>query len=198
MNDESGEWGTGNANVSHETHLHPPSVSWTGRPLCSGDRPIVPRSPFPIPRSQQGFSLLEVIAAIMLLAIAFTALMKVAEASIRLSQNASAHSEAALYARSLLDTAFVNEAIKPGSSSGQFDQRFRWRMDVTTWNPPVPAPSALSPGPTATIATMQLYQLDLDVLWGSPAHPYSAHFRTLRLGSPSTGGIAAGNAQARR
>ncbi|MEO9078090.1 MAG: prepilin-type N-terminal cleavage/methylation domain-containing protein [Rhodanobacter sp.] len=148
---------------------------------------------------QHGFSLLEVIAAIMLLAIAFTALMKVAGASISLSQNAAAHSEAALYARSLLDTAFVNQAIKPGSSSGQFDQRFRWKMDVTRWDPPVaPVPSSPLPGTSPTIATMQLYQLDLNVLWGSPARPYSAHFRTLRLGSPSSAGFAAGNAQARR
>ena len=135
----------------------------------------------------------------MLLAIAFTALMKVAGASISLSQNAAAHSEAALYARSLLDTVFVSEAIKPGSSSGKFDQRFRWRLDVSPWNPPVaPAPNAPLPGLTAPIATMQLYQLDLDVLWGSPTHPHTAHFRTLRLGSPSSGGLDPGNPQARR
>lgn len=150
-------------------------------------------------RSQRGFSLLEVIAAIMLLAIAFTALMKVAGASAHLSQNASAHSEAALYARSLLDTAFTNEAIQPGSSSGKFDQRFRWQLTVSAWNPPAAqVPSASPPGSPATMATMQLYQLDLEVLWGSSAHPYSAHFRTLRLGSPPSGGFDAGNAQARR
>jgi general secretion pathway protein I len=148
---------------------------------------------------QQGFSLLEVIAAIMLLAIAFTALMKVAGASISLSQNAAAHSEAALYARSLLDTVFVSEAIKPGSSAGKFDQHFRWRLNVSPWDPPAaPAPNAPLPGPSSAIATMQLYQLDLDVLWGSPSHPHSAHFRTLRLESPSSDRLDGGHAQARR
>lgn len=135
--------------------------------------------------SQRGFSLLEVIAAIMLLAIAFTALMKVAGASISLTHNAAEHSGAAMRARSLLDSAFVGEPIKPGSSSGRFDQQYRWQLNVTRWN---------QTGNTAPDAALHLYQLDLDVLWGPLAHPRSAHFRTLRLGGPDVGN----NLQARR
>ncbi|HZX71885.1 MAG TPA: type II secretion system protein [Rhodanobacter sp.] len=129
-----------------------------------------------------GFTLLEVIAAIMLLAIAFTVLMRVAGGSIRLSQNASDHSEAALWARSLLDTAFTTEPIQPGTTSGRFDQRFRWRLDVSPWRPPSAAPNT----------PLQLYQLDLDVMWGPPVNPYSARFRTLRLSSAAS---ADGNGQ---
>ncbi|MEO8998392.1 MAG: prepilin-type N-terminal cleavage/methylation domain-containing protein [Rhodanobacter sp.] len=133
------------------------------------------------PQSQQGFSLLEVIAAIMLLAIAFTALMKVAGASISLTHNAAEHSEAAMRARSLLDSAFVGEPIKPGSSSGKFDQHYRWQLNVTPWN---------SSGNAEPGAPLHLYQLDLEVLWGPSAHPRSAHFRTLRLGGPDVANSA--------
>ena len=132
--------------------------------------------------SQQGFSLIEVIAAIMLLAIAFTALMKVAGASTSLTQNAAEHSGAAMRARSFLDSVFVGEPIKPGSSSGKFDQQYRWQLNVTPWN---------EAGNAAPQASLHLYQLDLNVLWGPLAHPRSAHFRTLRLGGP----VAANNAQ---
>ena len=131
-------------------------------------------------RRQQGFSLLEVIAAIMLLAVAFTALMKVAGSAISLTQNAAEHSEAAMWARGKLDSAFVGESLKPGSSSGQFNAKFRWQLDVTPWNQVGAAPPN---------APLHLYQLDLDVLWGPPGHPRSAHFRTLRLsGSDVVGG----------
>lgn len=129
---------------------------------------------------QRGFSLLEVIAAIMLLAIAFAALMKVAGASISLTRNAAEHSEAAMHARSLLDSAFVGESVRAGSRSGRFNQQYRWQLDVTPWN---------QAGVAAPDAALRLYQLDLAVSWGPPAHPRSAHFRTLRLGGP------AGNAQ---
>ncbi len=137
-------------------------------------------------RSQRGFSLLEVIAAIMLLAIAFTALMKVAGASIGLTQNAARHSEAAMWARSLLDSAFVGEPLKPGSSSGQFNQQFRWQLNVAPWSQAGIAPPD---------APLHLYQLDLDVLWGSRGHPRSAHFRTLRLAGPDVTDAASASAQ---
>lgn len=140
----------------------------------AGGRSPVPRSRFPAFNPQTGFSLLEVIAAILLLAIAFTALMKVAGASMALSHNAAEHSAAAMHARGLLDSAFVGESIKPGSQSGHFDSRYRWTLEVSAWNP----------GEPAAAATLQLYQLDLTVLWGPAARPRTAHFRTLRLGSP--------------
>ena len=124
-----------------------------------------------------GFSLLEVIAAILLLAIAFTALMKVAGASINLTRNAAEYSQAAMRARSMLDSAFVGEPIKSGTHSGRFDQQYRWQLDVTPWN----AGSPENPG-----ALLQLYQLDLTVSWGPQAHPRTSHFRTLRLGGPVT------------
>ena len=126
----------------------------------------------------RGFTLLEVIAAIALLAIAFTVLMRIAGGAIRLGENAAAHSEAALWARSLLDTAFISEPVRPGSTSGRFDQRFRWQLDVTPWRP--------GPTPAQAQAPLQLYQLDLEVLWGPATHPQTAHFRTLRLAAAET------------
>jgi general secretion pathway protein I len=185
----NGEQGPGNTKISRDLR---PYASAQGLPQSElhADRQLcVPRSPFPIPRSQQGFSLLEVIAAIMLLAIAFTALMKVAGASISLTHNAAEHSEAAMWARSLLDSAFVGEPVKPGSSSGRFDRQFRWQLEVTPWN---------GAGIAAPNAPLHLYQLDLDVLWGPTAHPRSAHFRTLRLGGPQVGGAQLDDSQAAR
>ncbi|MEW9624657.1 prepilin-type N-terminal cleavage/methylation domain-containing protein [Rhodanobacter geophilus] len=135
-------------------------------------------------KRQRGFSLLEVIAAMLLLAVAFAALMKVAGGAIALSRNAAAHDEAALWARSLLDSAYVTEPVAPGHRSGRFDDRYRWTLDVTPWQPPGAQPTGTQPG----AATQQLYRLDLAVQWGSAAHPQVAHFDTLRLGQPQGAG----------
>ncbi len=133
-----------------------------------------PKSRIPSPESrQQGFTLLEVIAAIMLLGIAFAALLKVAGGAMALSRNAAAHDEAALWARSALDSAYVTEAVTPGSRSGKFNARYRWTLTTTAWQPP-----GSQPGENA----LGLYRLDLAVRWGSAAHPQVAHFETLRLG----------------
>jgi general secretion pathway protein I len=130
---------------------------------------------------QRGFSLLEVIAAIMLLAIAFAALMKVAGASISLTQNAAGYTQAALWARGMLDSAFVGEPVRAGNSAGQFNKTYRWRLAVTPWT---------ATGNVLPTAPMHLYQLDLDVLWGPVSRPRSAHFRTLRLAGQTPTGAA--------
>lgn len=146
------------------------------------------RAPFAMTRRrhQHGFTLLEVIAAIMLLAIAFTALMQVAGASIGLTQNAVAHSQAAMWARSKLDSAFVTTPVQVGHSTGQFDRQFAWQLDVTPWS---------SAGTPEAPAALQLYQLDLNVAWGPSSHPRSAHFRTLRLAAAQPGAGAAAPAE---
>lgn len=87
-----------------------------------------------------------------------------------------------MWARSMLDSAYVGEPLQAGRRSGRFDRQFRWRLDVTPWNQAGVVPPA---------APLHLYQLDLDVQWGPLAHPREAHFRTLRLAGPQVGGAGA-------
>ncbi|MFK2905862.1 prepilin-type N-terminal cleavage/methylation domain-containing protein [Dyella ginsengisoli] len=134
------------------------------------------------PRRARGFSLIEVIAALLLLAITFTALMKVAGGAIGLTQHAAQRSEAAMWARSLLDSAFVTEPIRAGTSRGAFNKQYRWQLRVTPWNP------AGKPAPNVAL---QLYQLDLDVSWSGAGHDQVAHFSTLRLGASHPAGAPA-------
>jgi general secretion pathway protein I len=131
-------------------------------------------------RRQRGFSLLEVIAAILLLAVTFAALMQVAGGAIGLTRRAATHDEAAMWARSKLDSAFVLDAPKPGVTEGRFDKDYRWRLQVTPWTA-----AGVSQG-----GMLRLYRLDLEVLWGTTAHPDRAHFSTLRAAVVAPGGAS--------
>jgi general secretion pathway protein I len=130
---------------------------------------------------QQGFSLLEVIAAIAILAIAFAALMQVAGSSLSLTARANERTQAALRARSLLDGAFVMEPVREGGSEGRFDTIYRWRMNVSRYQPPDEKPD------TDRVASSGMYRLDLDVIWGQAGSERHARFSTLRM-SGSGGG----------
>lgn len=138
---------------------------------------------------QRGFSLLEVVAAVLLLAITFASLMRVAGSSLNLTARAAERSQAALWARSLLDSAFVLEPIRPGRRSGRFDERYSWQMSVQPFQLPASAPAA-GPQPQAPASPLRLYRLDLEVLWKSAGHAYSARFSTLRAGGPPAPGSA--------
>ncbi|HET6806632.1 MAG TPA: prepilin-type N-terminal cleavage/methylation domain-containing protein [Frateuria sp.] len=145
-----------------------------------------------VPRSRtaaraHGFTLLEVIAAVLLLAITFASLMRVAGSSLNLTARSAERSEAAMWARSLLDSAFVLEPIRTGRRSGRFDERYRWQLDVQPFQPPATA-QASGPQPRAPASPLKLYRLDLDVMWHSAGHDYTARFSTLRAGGPQPGG----------
>lgn len=130
---------------------------------------------------QKGFSLLEVIAAIAVLAIAFAALMQVAGSSLSLTSRANERTQAALRARSLLDGAFVMEPVQEGASDGRFDDTYRWRMNVTRYQPPGDMPAG-DDG-----ASGGMYRLDLDVMWGPDGSERHARFSTLRLAGSGGG-----------
>ena len=84
----------------------------------------------------------------------------------------------ALWARSLMDTYFALDPIQTGVSQGQFDNHYRWRLQVAPWVAPGVAPAG-------NANAMQMYRLDLDVIWGSAPFEHKAHFSTLRIGSPN-------------
>jgi len=137
---------------------------------------------------QRGFSLLEVIAAIAVLAIAFAALMQVAGSSLSLTARANERTQAALRARTLLDGAFVMEPVREGASDGRFDDTYRWRMNVTRYQPPGDAPADdAQPGFDAGPGGM--YRLDLDVIWGQGNDERHARFSTLRLAGAGGGNV---------
>jgi len=127
-------------------------------------------------RAQRGFSLLEVIAAIAILAIAFAALMQVAGSSMSLTARANERTQAALRARTLLDGAFVMEPIQEGVSEGRFDDTYRWRMNVARYR----APDDTTPD-DAGDGRGGMYRLDLDVIWGPGGSERHARFSTLRI-----------------
>lgn len=134
------------------------------------------------PGNQRGFSLLEIIAAIAILAIAFAALMQVAGSSMSLTARANERTQAALRARTLLDGAFVMEPLREGGSDGRFDDTYRWHMNVTRYVTPDAKP------PTDGVVASRVYRLDLDVMWGADDNERHARFATLRMGGANTDG----------
>jgi general secretion pathway protein I len=124
---------------------------------------------------QHGFTLIEVIAAILLLGLAFGALLTALGGASRLAANADAHTRAALCAQSALDSAFVLNPVRPGVTRGRCDKQFHWQLRTSAWQLPNPGQMKVH---------VNLFRLDLTVFWGRGARQRHADFSTLRAQDP--------------
>ena len=132
---------------------------------------------------QGGYSLIEVIVAFALLALALTLLLGTLSGATRQVRWSGDAGRAALHAQSLLDTVGVGEALQPGRRDGEFDDgRYRWSLRVEPWVEPVPANVAATP------AADRLYELRLRVQWGDGGPRERLQLRSLRLVPADLGG----------
>ena len=131
--------------------------------------------------AQRGYTLIEVIVAFALLALALTLLLGTLSGATRQVRWSNDAGRAALHAHSLLDTVGVSEPLQPGQRDGSFeDGRYRWSLSIAPWQDPAVADLPSSPG------TPQLFELALAVQWGDGGPGRQLQIRSLRL-APGTG-----------
>ncbi|MGH8025357.1 MAG: type II secretion system protein XpsI [Pseudoxanthomonas sp.] len=127
-------------------------------------------------RRQRGFTLIEVIIAFALLALALTLLLGSLSGAARQIRTADDSGRATLHAQSLLAQLGVGEVLQPGRKQGTFEQgRYRWALEVEPYIDPLQRRS-----PQAAASASRLLQLQLEVEWGD-APGQRLRWRTLRL-----------------
>lgn len=129
---------------------------------------------------QSGFTLIEVIIAFALLALALTLLLGSLSGAARQVRGADDVGRATLHAQSLLAQLGVGEVLEPGHSEGELEGgRYRWSLQVRPYaDPRLPQPAASSP------YTQRLLEVQLVMRWGEAAGQ-QLQLRTLRLAPPS-------------
>lgn len=97
---------------------------------------MIKRSPAGRSRTQRGFSLLEILVAFVLLALAMAVLMQIFSTSLNGATIADRYAKATMIAESKLAAAGVEDALKEGSSSGTYDDIFSWVVEVKPFTEP--------------------------------------------------------------
>ncbi len=130
-------------------------------------------------KHQRGYSLLEVIVAFALLALALTLLLGSLSGAARQVHNADLRTRAMLHAQSLLAATGIEQPLQEGRSQGGWeDGRYRWELQV---EPYVDArASALPQAAATTVSGPTLAQLTLQVRWGE-GNGERLQWRSLRL-----------------
>ncbi|MBB3824687.1 type II secretion system protein XpsI [Xanthomonas arboricola] len=127
-------------------------------------------------RRQRGYTLIEVIVAFALLALALSLLLGSLSGAARQVRAADDSTRATLHAQSLLALQGMVKPLVPEQQQGSFENgHFRWSMDVRPYDEPRRNPQApVAPG------AHKLLQLTLVVRWGEQPNQM-LQWRTLRL-----------------
>ncbi|HEY0503557.1 MAG TPA: prepilin-type N-terminal cleavage/methylation domain-containing protein [Lysobacter sp.] len=130
------------------------------------------------PSAQRGYTLLEVIVAFALLAMALALLLGILSGAARQVRWSGDAGRAALYAQSLMDQVGVGERLSARQRDGEFEEgRYRWQLRVAPWRDaatrPARQPMALG-GP-------ELFEVTLAIEWGDAGPGQRPQLRSLRV-----------------
>jgi general secretion pathway protein I len=123
-------------------------------------------------RRTAGFTLLEILVALVIFALLFGVLAQIFQTGLRQSRVAEASAAATLLARSQLARVGIEVPLAAGDLEGESADGLRWRIAIEVAEPPADD-RALVPD-----------LVQVSVAWGgSPAEQVT--LTTLRLGSPT-------------
>jgi general secretion pathway protein I len=140
-------------------------------------------------RSARGFTLLEVLFALITLAGAMAVLIAMLSGGLRQVAEAERATEATLHAQSLLDALGTLEPLAPGTDDGEFDEgRYRWALAIEEIEDPAPRDLAAAPpgaAPVPLAGGPQVLRVVLDVTWGAAGPRQTLRLVTLRTRTPA-------------
>lgn len=87
-------------------------------------------------KNSQGFTLMEILVAVMLLAISLTIIMQQFSGGIRNITLTDSYSKAITHARNLMEEVLSEPKLLEGTQSGTIDEEFRW-VRTMRFIPPV-------------------------------------------------------------
>ena len=122
-----------------------------------------------------GFTLVEIIVALAILALSLNVILPAISDGLWRTGEAEAQAEAASLARSLLAQAGSALTLKGGAAAGQFDNGFRWQLQVAPY------------GSADQAVPVRAYRVVAEVIWGEAPREHSVALSTLRLGANGAG-----------
>ena len=133
-------------------------------------------------RNARGFTLLEVLIAFVIAALALGVMFEAAGGALRASHTAAQYDEAVARARSHLAMATNGGALMPGDWNGDDGGGYHWHLHVAPIAPTKSEPAVGSPVPLA------LYQVSVTVSWPDGDQTREIRLVSEQIGQPASGG----------
>jgi general secretion pathway protein I len=127
---------------------------------------------------QRGYSLIEVLVAFCILAMALTVLLKIFSAGLRNVDAAGEYARAVSIAEAELTVPGILEPLQPGITQGEEDGGYGWVRDVSEFRP--------ANRPDYSGAPIPPYLIVVDVTWSAGRGERSVRLETVRIGAAGT------------
>ena len=121
--------------------------------------------------TEAGFTLVEVVAALAILALSLSVLFGLLSDGLRRTGQAEAMAEAGSLAQSLLARVGTGLPIRPGVTAGELQNGARWRLRMEPYGDA--ADRLMWP--------VDAYTVSAEIAWGDGTHEQSVVLTTLRL-----------------
>lgn len=118
-----------------------------------------------------GFTLMEVLVAVMLLSLSLTLIMQNFSMGLKNISLSDSFTEAVHHARNIMDESLLTPNIVPGISSGVIDDTYKWERNVSE----IPKP----PGGKNT--GMKEFEIRVKIMWNFGIIPKDFELVTLRM-----------------
>jgi general secretion pathway protein I len=126
-----------------------------------------------------GFTLLEVMVALVVLALGIAAVLELFGGGLRLTTKSSRRTQAVVYAQNVMDRLLAQSTLEDGDDGGQFPGGFSWRAQVYEIRPDDDA-STLQQKSQNQPEFFRLKQINVEVYWSEGVGEQSYALRSLR------------------
>ncbi len=120
-----------------------------------------------------GFTLIETLVAISILAIALVVILQLFSGGLRAGRLSEDYSRGIFYAKAKMEEMLLGENLIPGSQEGEFDEQYRWRSEITRVE---------RPEEETVRFPFDSFAIQVEVIWGKGDHQKRFEIRTLKIG----------------
>ena len=127
-------------------------------------------------RSQGGFTLLEVLLAVIILGLSITAILQQFSVALRAGSTSRDVSRAVLYAKEKLEELKMAQDLSGSAGSGAFEDGYTWETQVTPYSIPEPEGEEVSGQ-----LKHEILQLTARVMWHYGEQEKRVELTTLKM-----------------
>jgi len=128
--------------------------------------------------SYSGYTLIEVLVAMMILALSLTVIFRIFSVGLHAIGTDAEYARAVMVAESVIAATGVTEPLEPGETSGRLFGKYQWQRTVNPYRN-TGSPPPLTP-------PLRAFHVAVSVQWPAAGSSRRLEITTLRLGSTAT------------